>query len=214
MEELSQEWLLIPFSVNLVLLAYLNHNFKEHFSGILLSTISYGSSNNLYREFKNYRSRPSFILNIIFFISVSVFSFQIINIYFPELIIINPILILIASGILFLLLTLLTKLVSSLSGFIFQKSEISSEFNQNIDYFNQSLGLILFPLSFLISFSGIPKIAVYVGIISFLLLYLLRIIRLMQINFNNQISIFYMFLYLCTVEILPILYIGKTLKII
>jgi hypothetical protein len=214
MEALSQDWFLIPIFLNLILFTYVKHNYGTYVSDVLMSSVSYKASSKIYRENKNVRPRSAFILNIVFILSFGLFSLQFLIIYVPDLTKFNHVLIILAGSFLVFSLTILNKFVNFISGFIFMKREISHEFNYNIDFFNQTLGIILFPLTFLISFSDIPKISVYVGLIAFGILYLLRIVRLLKINFNNRLNFFYMFLYLCTVEIVPMLYIGKSLKII
>ena len=213
MEELSKDWFLIPFLFNLVLLAFVKHNYKEYIQAILLSTISYGTSSKIYRENKNVKARSAFLLNLIFLISIGIFILQIIIIYFPSLLKVNTLLIIGIAIITIIVIILLNKFINYISGFIFLNLDISSEYNHNIDFFNHALGLILFPVTVLISLSDIPKVAAILGIIAFCLIYLLRIIRLIKINFNKQLNYFYMFLYLCTVEILPILILIKTLII-
>jgi len=67
--------------------------------------------------------------------------------------------------------------------------------------------LFLFVLIILMSYTVLFPVRVYFisGIIVLGIMYLIRVIRLMIIFINRNISIFYLILYLCALEILPVL---------
>ena len=211
MESFSNDWFVIPFLINLILLAFIHYNYKNYILQVLISAISYNTSYKLHRENKNNNPRSAFLLTIMFFISATVFSFLVIKHFFPVFSNNNALLIICLSFVCLISVIFLNKLVNLVSGIIFMQQDISSEYNQNIDFFNQTAGLILFPASILIVYSSISVTAIYVGIVSLSVIYILRIIRLIKINFNKQVNIFYMFLYLCSIEIIPIIYLMKTL---
>jgi hypothetical protein len=66
--------------------------------------------------------------------------------------------------------------------------------------------LLLFILIILMSYTMFFPVRVYItsGIIVLGLMYLIRVIRLLIIFINRNISIFYLILYLCALEILPV----------
>ncbi|KWW30651.1 MAG: hypothetical protein AUK63_869 [bacterium P3] len=70
--------------------------------------------------------------------------------------------------------------------------------------------LVLLPLSLLLFFSPIGSIAATTAIITLALLFAVRILRGMQIILTTaRNSKFYLFYYLCTVEIVPLLIVAK-----
>ena len=75
-------------------------------------------------------------------------------------------------------------------------------------YFNvlSFLGIILFPLLVAQIYVAVEfvKISNDFGLLAIILAYILIIIKLFQIFFHNIVSFFYILLYLCTLEILPI----------
>ena len=195
----------------MILLAYVRHNYKDYILQVLVSSVVYGTSNNLYREYKNIKPRSAILLTTLSLISVTVFFYLLTMHFSPDFSKYNSFLII---GLIFaslVLLVLLNKLINIIFGIIFLQQDISAEYNHNIDFFNQSAGLVLYPVSILIVYSNISVTSIYIGLFSLALIYLLRIFRLLKINFNKQINIFYMFLYLCTVEIIPIIYTLKHL---
>lgn len=211
MENFSNDWFFIPLLINLILLAFVSYNYKDYILQVLISSINYGASYKLYQENKNIKQKSAFLLSTLSLISVTIFSFQLIKYYLPDFSNYNPLLILILISVFLILLVLLNKLINIIIGIIFMQQDISAEYNHNIGFLNQSAGLILFPVCVLIIYSNIPVTSIYIGLFSLIVIYLLRIIRLIKINFNKQINIFYMFLYLCCVEIIPIIYLLKTL---
>jgi len=211
MGSFSTDWFFFIFFINLVIFAYVRMNFYGYIQQLLSSVISYGTSYKMYRDSKNVKPASGFLLIVISLFSVSVFFYQAVATFNPQ--IINEYgLIVYGSIIIFLIIVvLLNKIFNWFMGFVFFQEELSSEFNRNIDFFNQVTGILVFPISFLSVYSNIPVISIYIGFFIILTIYLLRIIRLMKINFNKQINIFYMFLYLCTVEFIPIVYLIKIL---
>ena len=71
--------------------------------------------------------------------------------------------------------------------------------------------LFLFGIIILMSYTMILPVRDYIilGIIIIGLMYLIRVVRLLIIFLNRNISIFYLILYLCALEILPGLIIVK-----
>lgn len=211
---MNTDWFLIPFIVNLALIAYITVNYRDYIKQVLISTFEYNTSAGLYNESKNNKPKSAHLLFVIFLVSGMIFTLQLSQKFLPELSKTYFFWIPGITVILIFLLTFLNKFSNYITGKIFMTEEISKEYNHNITVFNQSFGIILFPVTVLISFTEAPNVFIYIGIVLLSLIYLLRIIRFIKINFNKQINILYMFLYLCTLEIIPILYITKLIVVI
>ena len=69
----------------------------------------------------------------------------------------------------------------------------------------------LFLFIILMSYTEILPVKVFIlsGIFILAIIYLIRVVRLFIIFLNRNISIFYLILYLCALEILPVLIIVK-----
>jgi hypothetical protein len=96
--------------------------------------------------------------------------------------------------------------VCAVTGNVSGRRDIFNEYLAAI-YQSYHLGaLILFFLVVVISYTTILSTGIYViaGFITIGLMYILRIIRLFTIFINRNISIFYLILYLCALEILPV----------
>jgi hypothetical protein len=101
-------------------------------------------------------------------------------------------------------------------GNIFMVQPFSREYVYHLHLFNNITGLFILPFVAAIPFTG-PDIALYLEytvIFIFCVSYLLRICRIFQIIRTQNVSIFYFILYLCALEILPLLLLVKTCKIL
>ncbi|WP_462280998.1 DUF4271 domain-containing protein [Salinivirga cyanobacteriivorans] len=96
-------------------------------------------------------------------------------------------------------------------GHFLQIQEETRAYFFHIFVFNKTFALVVFPFLLVL-----PYIDAQLGVLilkgSFILLgffYLLRIIRLLTYSISRNVSLFYLFLYLCALEIIPILVIVK-----
>ncbi len=114
-----------------------------------------------------------------------------------------------------LLAVYIVKIISTrVLGFIFEVKEAAREYAYNIVLFNKTIGLILFPVTLLLAYARqVPaEWLIWTGLVLWGLALLYRLVRLSFIGFSVRgVSIFYIILYLCTLEILPVLVIIKLL---
>jgi len=204
---MNPDWFIIPYIISLALLAFVRYNYNSYIKLVLFSTINYQASNIIYQE--NNKSKSSYILLFIFLISSGIFSFQLFKRFAPNYPLNHYWIIIPVVIFALVLFIIINKFLNYISGKIFLQEEISSEYNHNITVFHQSIGIILLPITILISYTKTPNSFIYMGIVFYTTIYLLKIIRLFKININKQLNFLYMFLYLCTLEIIPLLYIIK-----
>ena len=122
-------------------------------------------------------------------------------------------------GILFWLISLgtiiaavtLRHLVCYLTGILSGQKEVFHDYLHTVYQSYRFNALILFILIILMSYASFLSDKSYfiIGALLFSSLYLIRILRLFIIFINRNISIFYLILYLCALEILPVLIITK-----
>ncbi len=100
-------------------------------------------------------------------------------------------------------------------GFIFQFQRLASEVIFGMFLFNQALGMFLLPLLILLEFSDLRDSGVLLlgGALMAVLVFLMRVFRLTTQAFANpKISLYYLFLYLCTLEFLPLVLAWKVVS--
>jgi hypothetical protein len=99
-------------------------------------------------------------------------------------------------------------------GSIFKVEKESSEYIFNLILFNNVLGLVLFPCVVTLAFvpAADPSMVIKVAVILSVFLFAVRTFRGLVIGTSGAgISKFYLFIYLCTLEILPLVVIIKLL---
>jgi hypothetical protein len=119
------------------------------------------------------------------------------------------------SGIIFwiisvmLIMTAITfrHLICLITGAVSGEREVFLEYLLSIYQFYRFSAILLFVVTILISYTTIFSVEtdLIAGAIVLAILYLIRVMRLFIIFINKNISLFYLILYLCALEILPVL---------
>jgi hypothetical protein len=112
----------------------------------------------------------------------------------------------------YLALSLLKILVIWLTGITFKNTDTAKEYIQNIMIYNLAMGILLLPLLLLIIYTY-HELFLYIAGGLALILIGLRFIRGIAIGLSDsKFSLFHLFLYLCTLEILPLAFAAKFLS--
>ncbi len=204
------DWLTIILFLAFVVLASVSAGFSKYISSLFQSLINYPTAFRMFRE-KNYSVlHGAFRLEVLFYFIFSIFVFQIIVLASTN----NSFYNITFFGKTFAVVVvyfLAKKLAYHALGSIFIDAADIAEFLFNMDNFNRGAGIILFPIVALIAYfpSENPFIAVVLGVFTTLVFYIMLLKRGISILLKKQFPIFYLFLYLCTLEILPLLLIYK-----
>ncbi len=201
----NTDWITIIIVLVLILFASVRITYSKYIGYLLQSLISYSTSFRMFGE-KNYSiSHAAFRLDIIFYITFSLFLYQIINFFQPELIIDNLPIYPVSLGVV-LGYFILKKIAYYFVGLVFENAVETSEYLFNMDNFSRTLGIILFPVVVLINYYPYksPVFMVVTGILIVSVFYVFLLQRGILILLRKQFSIFYLFLYLCTLEFLPL----------
>ena len=97
-------------------------------------------------------------------------------------------------------------------GSIFQNQKEANDYGMTVFLFCNTLGLFMLPVVIGLAFIRQlpPEIFIYSGYVIFVFFLCIRLLRGAIIGFNSiRISKFYLFLYLCTLEILPFVIMVK-----
>lgn len=204
------DWLTIILFLAFVLLASVSAGFSKYISSLFQSLINYPTAYRMFRE-KNYSVlHGAFRLEVLFYFIFSIFVFQIIVVASST----NSLYNITVFGKTFAVVVvyfLTKKLAYHALGSIFIDASDTAEFLFNIDNFNRGAGIILLPIVALIAYfpSENPLIVVVLGVFTTLVFYIMLLKRGISILLKKQFPIFYLFLYLCTLEFLPLLLIYK-----
>lgn len=156
-------------------------------------------------------NRVGFLLSILFLFTMTLFAGQAIEYFRIDAKMSKTTMyIVIASG---LILMYLAKYIAiSLSGFIFKVEKEASDYSAAMFIFINLLGLFMLPVVICLEFVKQlnPVIFIYAGMFFVLSFLCIRLWRGIVIGFSsNRVSKFYLFLYLCTLEIVPFIILVK-----
>ncbi|MCK5136873.1 MAG: DUF4271 domain-containing protein [Bacteroidales bacterium] len=104
--------------------------------------------------------------------------------------------------------------LSNLSGFLFNSNRVFREYLYNIFIFNKLLGIAILPLLlFMVYTTGrVQEIFHWMALMTVALIVVMRLIRIVVFSLKKDVLIFYMFLYLCALEIVPLALLYKWLE--
>jgi hypothetical protein len=206
----GQDWTFFLVLIGWSIFASLRFGFSKYIVHVFQSIFNYSVATRLYRERGYSGNFGMFRLNLIFFLfvpfpiyliakdnGVSMGGFSGFEFYLIVFAVVNAY---------FLVKLFLYKILGS----VFSQRETTGELVFNMMLFNNVLGLVLLPVATIhamVPGFGIVSLFLVPGVI--VLFYLMSIIRSIYFAIREGISIFYLILYLCALEILPILLVTK-----
>ncbi len=101
-------------------------------------------------------------------------------------------------------------------GFVFYTVELFREHLYMGFTYNKLLGIVLIPLNFLVVFTegALNNVIIYLSLVFLIILLAMKFLRGVIFSLNNRVFNLYLFLYLCALEIVPILLLYKWFTII
>jgi hypothetical protein len=204
-ERFQLNWTLIIGLISILLLLSLKRYYQKFISQVVNTLVNYQLAEKMLREKNIIVRRAFFILNLNFILILSLFlltvtifyEFRITEKYIYDYLIILGI----VAGI------IVTRLVSLyITGFLFGTMQAITEHIHISFLVNKNLGLIMLPIVFMILYTSgkISEIAIYLCLGMLVIATFYKIFRGFQIIIRNGVLIFYAFLYLCTLELLPL----------
>jgi len=206
----NYDWITVHLIICLILLGWSRVYFGKRFNQILKAFFSIRQMNTLAREGNLFRERISIPLLINYLVSFSLLIYlalvELVQASFFELTGIR----LFSVIMLFVLISWFLKNIAiNLVGTIFRNSLVATDYVYTNFVFNIFNGLILIPVVVLAIY--LPALeAIYAGIVLWFIIYLYRLIRELFTGLSfKEFSLFSRILYLCTLEIVPLLVLIK-----
>ena len=206
----TPDWEIAVFILALVLLGSIRLFFNKYLGQLLNSTVSYITASRMFRERSLGTVYASLRLDIMFNIIAGVFIFHALQVFGIQLYPVDIISYLVVLAGVFVYFGI-KKTIYYIQGHISRTLPETLEFIYNMNVYNRVTGLFLLPLSLIVAFTPLvePRWVIFAGLAIAGFLYLLLIFRGITILIRKHFSIFYLILYLCTLEILPLLFIYK-----
>ncbi len=177
------------------------------------SALSYQIAHKIYNETGLTGKRVGLTLDIIYLITGALFLYNLFHFFALSPFNLSGIRLLLLSLSALVFFILLRLLLMYLVSILFHQNKIISEFLFHFYLYNKMLGILLIPFLFFIPYTEgiLQEVIVYVGIIAVIFVYLFKLVRVILFLLKNVIFIFYLFLYLCVLEIVPFMVIIKFL---
>jgi len=205
-------WYILVLLIALSIFAWGKSFYQKYLLQIISSVYNYQISIQLFRDKNALFRNLSIILQILFPINVGLLIYFLIDFYHFNQIFNNSILNIAVYCFGVFLFFRLKAFLYKFLGVLFKTQEDFNEVQHHINVFNQTLGVILLPFVIAMPFmdTTITKITL-IGLFGFVGIFLLLFFfRGIQIVTRKQVSFFFLILYLCAIEILPVALLIKT----
>lgn len=204
------DWITLILAGSLFLITFMKVIYMKRFFDFFKTFFSYRYFNFLVRESNLFKEQISILLIINYFLVFSLFIYLSFRYFFNTPLFYQYSLIFYVKILLYLLIIVLIKnLFKVFIGIIYKTQLETYQYLHNSLVTEVMMGLLLFPVCVFIVFQP----SFYVYIVGFAIIGLLSIYKLMRLmiigKVHGKFSVFYLFIYLCTIEILPMFIIVK-----
>ncbi|TAL59122.1 MAG: DUF4271 domain-containing protein [Bacteroidetes bacterium] len=206
-------WVLVIIVLSLMLLGYLYAAFNSRFNTFLKVVFLSRYSVQASREDRSLSHPVSLLLSLNFILVSSLFILQLFSsgAFFHSEIKFSFLSFFLTA--LTILLVYFVKIIFLKTiAFVLAKQEIMTEYNFTLFLVYQFLGVVLVPIVIFIAYGpgSLREGFIFLGLALFLTAFLLRVGKgLSAVLEKRQATLFYLILYLCTLEILPLLIVLK-----
>jgi Domain of unknown function (DUF4271) len=210
----TPDWFLYISLFLLISLAWIKLVYGRFLLGIFSALANFQLSQKLFNDPGIVRKRLSQSLLLIYFISSGLFLYELAEYFNFTIIPFQGIKLFFSFVAILMVLALIRFIIMSLTAYFFKKQKLFSAYLFQHFLNNKVLGIILIPIAIAIAYSRnqFQDILVYFSLGIVIISFIMKLIRATQFIFKNVISLFYLILYLCILEILPVLVIIKLLK--
>lgn len=208
----NTDWIFILLCLCFALFAFINTVYKKRVLQLFKAFWISNYSSQLVKAENVLIKQASVLLSVLFLFSFSLFSYQLMHYYYRNMLFYTGLelyfIIMLSVIAFYAIKVVLFKMLA----IIFNSEAETKEYTFNVFLINQSIGLLLLSLVALINYLPASNhgVLVFIGLLLIVSFFLFRIIKgLVSLWFLGVFSKSYLFLYLCALEILPLIVIGK-----
>lgn len=201
-------WVAILLVVVLGIVAYSKSFYPKRFKMILRGLFNWKVSQQIIRYEKVYAHPVNVMLSVVYLLATSLLFAFYYHQNFNQLL--DPIYAFALLAVFILVYGLLKLFLYSFSAWLFNVDEMIEDYSFQSSLFNKFFGLINLILLICFLYSSISQeLILSISLVSLLIFMLMQLIRGLLIGIQNAMPLHLIILYLCTLEILPWLIIGK-----
>ncbi len=207
------DWYFIIIIVLLSAIASSRIVYGKILNSIWVSAYSYQFATKTYKERGIVQKRVGLGLDLLYLVNASLFVYLLNQHFYFLKVEFQAYQFVLFSFAILSVLVLIRVLVMRLTAYIFERSELFLGFLYHYFIYSKVLGMVLIPFLIAIPYTSgnLQEVIVYTGISMILVVQLIRLIRASVYVLKNVIFLFYLILYLCVLEILPVLVVIKLL---
>jgi len=208
---LENNWVFYWISVVGILVILSKILFPKHFNNTIQALINTRAYNNLINEGVNWKHPINLILTIAYILSVSIVIYigLIHSLNYNSLIYSWDIIFAFKITLSIVVLIFVKMLIVLFTQVIFQIRDLLGNYLNYLFLSYSFLGIILFFFLWILVYTDY-QIGIYISTITITMVYLFRIYKLLSLwNSKNNFNLFHFIIYLCTVEILPLVIFRK-----
>ncbi|MDA3879546.1 MAG: DUF4271 domain-containing protein [Prolixibacteraceae bacterium] len=205
-------WIVVLIIAVLIIIAVLRTMGDRYLGSLFHSVFNNQTALRLHREQISSNSLVVLLLELLYYTIVSAYLYHVFLLFDSE---IETTGLIIYLFILLLIITFVNakRLLFNITGIIFQSQNETGEYLFYKHSANHVIGLLLFFPAFSMFFSSglLLNICLFLGAVIIVILSVISSVRGFFIILKKGFSVFYLILYLCTLEILPLLIVWKIL---
>jgi hypothetical protein len=213
MEPNYNNWFTLFLLFTLVLMAIVKHSFAKYLSSLFRSIFNYPTASRLFREQNISLRQGSLLMEYFYLLVLSLFGYQLMN-HFGFLPSVSNLVRFLIVLIVVCLFVFTKIFIYKTIAYINESQTETGEYLFNMKNYYKVLGILLLPVIGLTAWAPVYNSTVFLitGLVMAAIIYLLNLKRGIKILLKKQYSIFYLFLYLCTLEFLPLLLFLKVVS--
>lgn len=183
--------------------------YQEQSKKLLVASVNSKAKSLLSRIDSETVNKVGRYMNVLFLINVLLFVYGVWYKYELFTRMTTADLLMILGGVLFLFLVKF--LIHYFLGFVFKAQDLTEQYLEELYLKYKLFGVLLFPLVLLLLFSNkFAGIAVFLGVSTYVALWITMIFFALKLGLmSKSLPKYYPFLYICTLEILPLALVGK-----
>lgn len=210
----TTDWMLGVIIFLWLIFGWLRVGFVRFFQTAIQASYNYFAARRIHEEANVVRSRVFYFMNTLFFLNLALFITQMFDYYNYNILNLDFYLIFLMVLLGLLIIYGLKGMFLGILDFIFLARGHFVAYNTTVFIYNKMIGFILLPLVSIIPYvpSNITPWLFKAGVFVVFSLYTMRIFRGILVGVKIRLSFFYLILYLCALEILPVLMLYKIAK--
>jgi hypothetical protein len=199
-------WQIIILLGSVLLLAFVKAFSNNRFNQGVKALFNYTVAQEITREEKVFFHRSNVFFTIIHLLTLSLFVFQLKDLIYSSLIEVDKFSLFLLILTFFTGMYLVKYIFTRILFFVFNDVSTAPEYIFNVSLYNNLLGSFLIPVLCITYFTALPFqfVLLYLAIPLLLIIFVFRLFRLLKIGQIKGVSYFYIIVYICSLEILPL----------